>query len=92
MLRRRKAALAKVQAQLTGPQPPWRKLRPPRATSLRPGDALAYRNSDGVYVLLRMARIQRGEPVVVLLDYTGSAIPPLAEIARTASGHTARAR
>lgn len=87
MLERRKAALAKVDAQLTGPQPPRRKVRPPRATSLQPGDVLAYRTRDGIYVLLRVVRIHRGEPVVVLLDYTGPVIPPLHEIAKLGDHH-----
>src|SRR5215469_93571 len=42
---RRRAALAQVRAQLTGPQPRRKKLRPPwrHVTSLHAGDVLAYR-------------------------------------------------
>jgi hypothetical protein len=77
---RRRAALQKARAQLTGPQPPRRQLRHP-STSLQPGDVLADPTRDGRYILLRVARIGRGVPVVRLLFYAGQHIPPLDEIA-----------
>lgn len=45
---RRELALGKVRAQLTGPQPPRRRLRPPwrHISGLRPGDVLPYRSGS----------------------------------------------
>jgi hypothetical protein len=77
---RRRAALEKARTQLTGPQPPRRKLRLPK-TPLQPGDVLTRPVSDDRYLLLRVARIKRGVPVMVMLDFAGQNIPALDDIA-----------
>jgi hypothetical protein len=77
----RRAVLAAVRAQLTGTQPARQDIPLPRPTSLQPGDVLAYRAAPGSYVLLRVARIYRNEPVCALLDYAGPKIPAVADIA-----------
>jgi hypothetical protein len=77
----RQAALAKARVQITGPQPPRRQLRHP-ATTLTPGDVLACPTRDGRTILLRVVRVHRGVPVVRLLLYAGTSIPPLDDIAR----------
>jgi hypothetical protein len=75
------AALDKARAQLIGPQPPRRHLRHP-TTTLEPGDVLDCPTRDGRHVLLRVARIHRGVPVVRPLFYAGQEIPPLGAVAR----------
>jgi hypothetical protein len=77
---RRREALAKVRAQLTGPQPKRRNVPVPRSTSLQPGDALVYHYGDH-YLVLRVAKIYRGQPVCVLLDFAGKEIPAIQDIA-----------
>jgi len=77
----RQAALDKERAQITGPQPSRRQLRHP-VTTLTPGDVLACPTREGRTILLRVARIHRGVPVVRLLLYAGTGIPPLEDIAR----------
>jgi hypothetical protein len=85
---RRESALAKVRAQLTGPQPARRRLRPPwrHATALGPGDVLAYKTRTGPYLLLRVARIEEtrygAAPVLLLLDYARDALPRPAKLNR----------
>jgi hypothetical protein len=85
---RRRAALAKVRAQLTGPQPARKKLRPPwrHVTTLQAGDVLAYHTTAGPYLLLRVARIDDNRnaaaPILVLLDFARPRIPRLARAAR----------
>jgi len=80
LLRRRQAALAKVRTQLTGPQPPRRKLRPPvrHVTDLEPGDVLGYRARAAV-ALYRVARISESRvsvsPILVRMDFSGHALP-----------------
>jgi hypothetical protein len=80
LLSRRKAALEKVRAQLTGPQPERKKLRPPprHVTDLSAGDVLAYRAGDG-YALFRVARISESRvavaPVLVRLRFSGEELP-----------------
>ncbi len=56
---KRQAMLQKVRAQLTGPQPARRTVRPPRrqVTDLRPGELLGYRATNGRWALLRVVRI-----------------------------------
>jgi hypothetical protein len=78
---RRRATLARVRSQLTGAQPPRRRIRLPRRTSLQPGDVLACRADPDTWLLLRIARIYRNEPVCVLLDFAGPQIPSPAQIA-----------
>jgi hypothetical protein len=78
--RKREAALVKVRAQLEGPQPKRKKLRPPRRheTDLRPGDVLAYR-TDRRALCFRVARIDDSRyavaPILVALDHDRPAIP-----------------
>jgi hypothetical protein len=79
---RRRQALAKAEDQLKGPQPPRRKLRKPPTTSLRAGDVLAYVTREKLTILFRVARISRGRPLLVLLDYVGHEPPSLTLIAR----------
>jgi len=85
---RRRAALAQVRAQLTGPQPRRKKLRPPwrHVTSLHAGDVLAYHTTAGPYLLLRVGRIDDNRyavaPVLVVLDFARPQIPRLARAAR----------
>ena len=78
---RRRAVLARLRARLMGPQRPRRNVPSPRRTNLAGGDVLAYRDPDARrYLLLRVARISRGQPVCILLDYAGFEIPPIDEI------------
>ncbi|MGH3390276.1 MAG: hypothetical protein ACRDOO_15515, partial [Actinomadura sp.] len=58
-LAKRQAALEKIRAQLTGPQPARKKLRRPwrYVTDLVPGNVLTYRSKSGNYVLLRVAQV-----------------------------------
>jgi hypothetical protein len=77
----RRATLAVVRARLTGPQPARQDIPVPRPTSLQLGDVLAYRTAPGWYVLLRVARIFRNEPVCALLDFAGPEIPAVSDIA-----------
>lgn len=80
-LAKRKAALAKLRAQLTGPQVPRKTLRRPwrHVTDLRPGDVLAYRAASGDLALFRVANIddQRvgAAPVLEWLDWHGNSMP-----------------
>jgi hypothetical protein len=78
---RRRAALEKARIQLTGPQPPRRKLHLAK-TPLQPGDVLTRPVLDDRYLLLRVARIKRGVPVLVMLNFAGQQIPALDDIAR----------
>jgi hypothetical protein len=77
----RKAVLEKARAQLTGPQPPRRTIRLPK-TPLRPGDVLTRPVQGDRYLLLRVARIKRGIPVMVMLDFAGRQVPALDQIAQ----------
>lgn len=83
LLAKRKAVVGKVKAQLTGPQPPRRRLRPPHrhVTDLVAGDILLFRVGERC-ALLRVARIDdhrlSAAPIVVALDFDG-AEPPLME-------------
>jgi len=77
----RKAALEKARAQLTGPQPPRRTIRLPK-TPLQPGDVLTRPVQDDRYLLLRVARIKRGVPVMVMLDFADRQLPTLDQIAQ----------
>lgn len=85
---KRTAALEKARAQITGPQPPRRRLRPPwrHITSLQPGDALSYRTLTGTCLLFRVARIEASRfsvaPILVLLDHAAPSIPKIRKIAK----------
>lgn len=78
---KRRAVLEKARAQLTGPQPPRRRLRPPKRISsgLAAGDVLALALPRGV-ALLRVVRVRShrlGEtPVLEELDFKGTHVPP----------------
>lgn len=80
LLAKRKAALVKARAQLTGPQPKRRKLRPPsrHTTDLEPGDVVGYRSGDS-YALFRVARINESRvavaPVLVALRHDPATLP-----------------
>jgi hypothetical protein len=80
LLSKRREALEKARAQLTGPQPPRKNLRPPKRISSRlaAGDVLALELPRHV-ALLRVVRVRlhrRGEtPVLEELDFKGSAVP-----------------
>jgi hypothetical protein len=72
--------LEKIRAQLTGQQPPRKRLRPPKRISsgLVAGDVLAFALPRGV-TLLRVVRVRPhrlGEsPILEELDFTGSEVP-----------------
>jgi hypothetical protein len=80
LLPKRRAVLEKARAQLTGPQPPRRRLRPPKRTSsgLSAGDVLALALPHGL-ALLRVVRVRQhrlGEsPVLEKLDFAGANVP-----------------
>lgn len=80
LLPKRRAVLEKARAQLTGPQPPRRRLRPPKRISsgLVAGDVLAFALPRRV-ALLRVVRVRPhrlGEsPVLEEMDFTGSEVP-----------------
>jgi Domain of unknown function (DUF4259) len=85
LLGRRRAALDKARAQLTGVQPPPKRLRPPARPScgLVAGDILALDLPNGL-VLLRVVRVKphrRGEtPYLERLDFDGSELPSASEL------------
>lgn len=87
-LARRKAALAKLREQLTGPQPARKTVRRPwrHATELAPGDILSFTASNGEMTLLRVARIddQRvgAAPILEWLDWRGRELPSQAVLSR----------
>jgi hypothetical protein len=80
LLPRRRVVLESVRAQLTGQQPPRRRLRPPKRSSsgLVAGDVLALAGPSGV-TLLRVVRVRShrlGEtPVLEELDFEGTEVP-----------------
>jgi hypothetical protein len=79
-LPKRRAVLERARAQLTGPQPPRRRLRPPKriGSGLVAGDVLALALPRRL-ALLRVVRInshRRGEtPVLEELDFKGTDVP-----------------
>src|SRR5258708_27107394 len=81
LLSKRRGVREKARAQLTGPQPPRRRLRPPKRTisGLGAGDVLALALPQGV-ALLRVVHIRShrlGEtPVLEELDFKGTEVPP----------------
>jgi hypothetical protein len=87
LLPKRREAFERARAQLTGPQPARRRLRPPRrpGCGLIAGDALALTLSSGV-VLLRVVRVKphrRGEtPVLEELQLDRHQIPSPEELER----------
>jgi len=80
LLPKRRAVLEQVRAQLTGPQPARKRLRPPKKISsgLVAGDVLAFTLPRRV-VLLRVVRVRPhrlGEsPILEELDFTGAKTP-----------------
>ena len=87
LLPRRRAMLEKIRAQLTGQQPPRRRLRPPKRISsgLTAGEVLALALSRRV-VLLRVVRVRShrlGEtPVLEELNFEGTEVPAWDELER----------
>jgi hypothetical protein len=79
-LPKRRAELDKARAQLTGPQPARKRLRPPKIVSagLTAGDVLAFPLARSL-ALLRVVRVRthrKGEtPVLEELDYRGTEVP-----------------
>jgi hypothetical protein len=77
-LTKRKAALAKLRDQLSGPQKPRRPVRRPwrYVTDLDPGDLLAFTASNGVTAVLRVALVDdhrvNSAPILEWLEWTGS--------------------
>jgi hypothetical protein len=80
LLSKRRAVLEKARAQLTGPQPARRSLRPPKRalSGLAAGDVLALA-LPGRLALLRVVRVRAhrlGEtPVLEELDFDGTEVP-----------------
>ncbi|KAA1399578.1 hypothetical protein [Aeromicrobium ginsengisoli] len=80
-LAKRKAALQKLQAALTGPQPSPKTLKRPwrHITNLGPGDVLAQTASNGQLALFRVVRVDDHRvgvaPIIERLDWTGSSPP-----------------
>ena len=80
---RRAAALARVQEQLTGPQPARKVIRRParHVTTLEPGDIVAFQASSGRIHLLAIRAVAENRygafPLVRLLDFHQES-PPLA--------------
>ncbi len=81
LVAKRQAALTKLRAQLTEPQPrrttirrPWR-----HVTDLQPGDVLSFTAHSGRIAVLRVTRINDhrvgAAPIVVLLDWSGPMVP-----------------
>jgi len=80
LLSKRRAVLEKARAQLNGPQPARRRLRPPKRvlSGLAAGDVLAF-PLPGRIALLRVVRVRShrlGEaPVLEELDFNGTEVP-----------------
>jgi hypothetical protein len=87
LLSKRRAVLDKARAQLTGPQPAPRRLRPPKRvlSGLAAGDVLAFPLPRRI-ALLRVVRVRShrlGEaPVLEELDFNGTEVPPRDELER----------
>jgi hypothetical protein len=81
LLPKRRAALDKARAQLTGPQPARKRVRPPKRelSGLAAGDVLAF-SLPRRTALLRVVRVRAhrlGEaPVLEELDFDGTEVPP----------------
>jgi hypothetical protein len=77
----RVAELARVRAQLLGPQPRRTQIRISKAPScgLDPGDVLALECGTG-WKLLRVAFVDDGKPTLQLLDFHGSSPPDATEL------------
>lgn len=79
-LAQRRAALAKLRGQLTGPQPARKTLRRPwrHVTDLQAGDLLSYR-ANGAMMLLRVARVDDhrlgAAPILAWLDWAEPSLP-----------------
>jgi hypothetical protein len=92
----RATELARVRAQLVGPQPRRKQVRGPRRQKcgLHPGDVLALQ-CDGSWRLLRVAFVEDHElgetPTVQLLDFDGPSVPGPSALAHLADDTTATA-
>lgn len=80
-VRRRAATLARVRAQVEGPQPAPRKVRRRRCprSSLRVGQVLAYRARSGRVYLMRVAGLvdmrHSMDPAIRFMEYAGTDLP-----------------
>lgn len=80
-LEKRKAALATLRDQLTGPQPPRKTVPRPwrHATDLEPGMVLAHTSASGPPALFRVIRVDAtrhaASPVLERLDWHGRKVP-----------------
>ncbi len=89
LVSKRRAVLEKVRAQLTGPQPPRQRLRPPKRISsgLAAGDVLALTLPRRL-VLLRVVRVHThrlgDSPVLEELDFEGTDVPAREALERLA--------
>lgn len=89
---RRRAVLSKLADQLTGEQPPRRRVRRQwkPTTDLEPGDVLATVLPDGTVQLLRAVLIERTPngscPLLELLDHRGASVPSLDQVATHVRG------
>ena len=87
-LAKRKAVLQKLQATLTGSQPPPRTLRRPwrHVTNLRPGDVLAQTSSNGQLALFRVLRVDDhrvgAAPIMERLNWKGVSVPKTRRLRR----------
>ncbi|GAB3318734.1 hypothetical protein GCM10027451_37940 [Geodermatophilus aquaeductus] len=84
----RRAVLASLRTELTGPQPSRRTVRRPwrYVTDLRPGDVLAWTASTGFVVLLRVVQIREtreaATPILERLAWDGRRVPPADVVAQ----------
>lgn len=84
---KRRAALDKARAQLTGPQPKRKRLRPPRKElcGLAAGDGLALTIPGGL-ALLRVVRVKThrlgDKPILEELKFDGPELPPQEQLDR----------
>jgi tetratricopeptide (TPR) repeat protein len=89
LLRRRQAVLAKLKAQLLGPQSAPTRVRPwkPPVASFNTGEAFSYLLDNGALALLRVYQVVREESGgtcawLEILDFAGTAVPHALDVAR----------
>jgi hypothetical protein len=86
LLAKRRSALTKLRAKLTGPQPARKAIRRPwrHVSGLQPGDVLSFKASSGRIALLRVTRINDhrvgAAPIVEWLDWPGLTVPTPGQI------------
>jgi hypothetical protein len=86
---KRRKVLDDLGADLIGPSRPEVRIRPyrPLTTEFCGGEVIAFERDDGRFALLRVAEIDEGHdgdrvPVLEVLDWIGTAVPPLEVIGR----------